>query len=169
MWLTLRVSGCFTGLVLLVAACELAPPEMGLLPEDQAAIEELAETYVEAAMEGDWGRVAALFREDAALLPPEQPAVEGRGNISEALQPPPGVELTIMTLGDMEIEGGPFVAFARGTFVQQFVADTPDGPIQWTEEGSWLSVLRRDTTEPGEGWGILRHIWNSDVASPPID
>jgi hypothetical protein len=39
---------------LFVGGCEIAPPEAALVPEDQAAIERLADEFVEGVLAQDW-------------------------------------------------------------------------------------------------------------------
>jgi ketosteroid isomerase-like protein len=155
-------------LPLLLLGCEVTPPEAAFLPEDRVAIERMAQEFAEGLLAEDWDGVAGLFRIDAVMMPPEGPPVEGRSAIRSALQPgEPGVELTGMSIVTEEVDGGAFIAFARGTYEQQLSASIPDGDVIWTEEGSWLTVLRKDGVEPEHRWGIHRHIWNSDLPAMP--
>ena len=157
-------------LPLVVLGCEVTPPEAAFLPEDRVAIERLAQEFGGGVLAEDWEGVAGLFRTDAVMMPPEGPPVEGRPAIRSALEAgEPGVELTGMSVVTEEVDGGAFIAYARGTYEQHFSASTPDGDVVWTEEGSWLTVLRKDGIEPEHPWGIHRHIWNSDLPAMPSD
>jgi ketosteroid isomerase-like protein len=157
-------------LALILLGCEVTPPEAAFLPEDRVAIERLAQEFAEGLLVEDWDGVAGLFRTDAVMMPPEGPPVEGRLAIRSALEAEvPGVELTGMSVVTEEVDGGAFIAYARGTYEQHFSASIPDGDVVWTEEGSWLTVLRKDGIEPEHAWGIHRHIWNSDLPAMPSE
>ena len=52
-----------------------------------------------------------------------------------------------MSFGTVEVGGGAFIAFARGSVAKHFSGETPEGEVAWSEEGSWLPVLRKDGGE----------------------
>ncbi len=67
-----------------VAAC--AGGAASLSDADIAAIEEGSAAFVAAANADDWGRIAALYTEDAVMMPPNGPAVQGLAAIEAFLR-----------------------------------------------------------------------------------
>ena len=91
------------------------------------------------------------------LLPPNQPAVQGRGDIQawfEALPPASDVNLEWA-----EIEGVGDVAFVRGSFT---LIVTPEGMDAVADTGKFLNVRRR---QADGSWLIHREIFNSNLAA----
>ncbi len=152
-----RMSPVVACVVLLVmAACQPSGPAT-LSQEDIAGIEATTQAWVEAVNAGDWAAVSATYTEDAVRLPPNQPAVQGRGDIQawfEAFPPASDVNLEWA-----EIEGVGDVAFVRGSFT---LIVTPEGMDAVADTGKFLDVLRR---QADGSWLIHRNIFNSNLAA----
>jgi uncharacterized protein (TIGR02246 family) len=149
------------GLVSLV--CSLAgdavaaPPAAGA---DEAAIRAQSKDWEKAFNAGDAKAVAALYAEDALLLPPGSPGARGRAAIQAfftkdlaeakaagvvfALNPKTDVGVS----GDMGWESGTYSATVKGAVV---------------ESGKFLSVSRKKNGK----WLYLRDTWNADAAPAP--
>lgn len=103
---------------------------------------------------GDAAAVAAVYAEDAVVLPPGSEPVEGRAAIQAfwqaAMDADPGVTTDIETV-EADVMGD--VAIERGTYV-----DTgPDGGHR--DHGKFLAIWTRVDGE----WKILRDIFNSSM------
>lgn len=151
--------------LLLLAACEVPPPDLELTPEDREAIEALADAYGELAMAGDWDEWAALFRDDGIYVPRRAPGVEGvegpegLRELADAI-----VSIDHLELRTTEVEGTPQLAHSRGTYRVDGIMRENDEEVALADEGKWLAVVRRD--QDGE-WRFYRLIANSDVARLP--
>ena len=125
---------------------------------DEAAIRAQSTNWAKAYNGGDAKAVAALYADDAILLPPGAPGAKGRDAIlafftkdiagSQAagavfvLSPKTDVGVS----GNMGWESGTYTATMKGAVV---------------EAGKFLSVLRKK----GGRWLYIRDTWNAD--SPP--
>ncbi len=136
-----------------VAAC--AAGAASLSDADIAAIEEGSEAFAAAANADDWGGVAALYTEDAVLMPPNGPAVQGRAAVEAffATFPP----FSGFTLNPVEIDGRGDLAFVRGTFSMTIEME---GMPAVQETGKYIEIRRRQTDG---SWLIATDILNSDT------
>lgn len=143
--------------LLSVIACQ--PSGTSALSEaDVAAIEATSQTWLEAARASDWAAVAATYTADAVLMPPNEPAVEGRSNIQAWFEAyPPTSEIDV---GSVEIEGRGDLAFVRGTFL---VTITPEGMDPITDSGKYFEIRRR---QADGSWLISRDMFSSDLPVP---
>jgi len=124
-----------------------------------AAIEAADAEFVKAFNAGDAAGVAALYTEDAVVMPPGQPAVEGRGAIestmAEMLAAAGGPQLSLTT-DDIELMMSPGVghtAVATGTWTM----NAADG--SHLDHGKAMVVWR----QTDDGWKLSRDMWNSDM------
>lgn len=130
-----------------------------LSDEDVAAIKASTEAYMQAARSEDSAARAALYTEDAVLMPPNQPMVQGRAAIqewSEALPTEMEFNLTVE-----EIDGRGDLAFVRGTYSLAVVPEGAPEPIKDT--GKFIEIRRKQ--EDGS-WLIAVDIFNSDLPLP---
>ena len=147
-------------LALTSTACQPPAQEAGpLSDEDVAAIEASSESFVEAILAGNWAGVAALYTEDAVLMPPNQPAVQGRANIEAWMGAFP--RLTDFSLETVEIDGRGDLAFVRGTASWTMMPEGAPEPIQ--ETAKYVVIRRR---QPDGTWLIAVDIFNSDLPLP---
>ena len=141
------------------AAEEAAAVVTALSDEDVAAIEASVQAYNQAVRSGDWAAVAALYTEDAILMPPNQPIVQGREAILTWMEAfPPLTEFNLVTT---EIDGCGDIAFVRGTLSMTMSPEGAPEPIQDT--GKYIEIRRRQ--EDGS-WLISVDTFNSDLPLP---
>ena len=136
-----------------VAAC--AGGAASLSDADIAANEEVGESWVAAANADDWGGVAALYTEDAVLMPPNGPLVQGRAAIEAflvAFPPASG-----WTLNAVEIDGRGDLAFVRGTFSMMIEME---GMAAVRETGKYIEIRRK---QADGSWLLATDIFNSDT------
>ena len=141
-------------------------------PTDVDALDRLREQLRRAEETGDPSLLAASFADDVIIMPPWNPAVEGRGACLEFASSllaelmnefERRVEITcseLIILGDTAIE--------RGTFAQTLVPRSGDPPID--ERGRYVWIHGRS---PDGEWRVRRIIWNMESSSgdesPPPD
>ena len=138
-----------------ISACQ---PAGELSEMDKAAIMDLADSFDQAVQANDWTAYAALFAEDAVVMPPNQPAVEGREAIEDF-----GSAFTIREFSTptVEIEGRDGLAYMRGTYS---ISATVEGiPEPVTDSGKYVQIWME---QPDGSWKIWRDIWNSDMPVP---
>ncbi len=129
----------------------------GLSEADRTAIRQGDENYVKLANAKDFKGAAALYAEDAIVLPPNQAAVQGRAAIQAALETSPVSNFQLQIL---EIEGRGDLAYERGTY-SETVTTTGAAPIE--DRGKYLTIWRK---QADGSWKMLRDIWNSDLPLP---
>ncbi len=128
---------------------------------DEAAIRAQTTSWEKAYNGGDAKTVAALYADDALLLPPGAPGVRGRAAILEfitkdiasskaagavfAITPNTDVGIS----GDMGWESGTYKVLVKGAAV---------------ETGKFLSVSRKKDGK----WLYIRDTWNADAPSAPL-
>lgn len=139
----------------LVSAC--APPPSTLSEADLAAIRAAGDEFEEAGANNDWAAVAALYTEDAVLMPPNAPAVTGRASIQEVFGQFP--TLTSMELTVDDIQGAGDVAVVRGSY--SLAMDIEGQMVE--DSGKYLEVRRK---QADGSWPITIDTWNSDIPVP---
>jgi uncharacterized protein (TIGR02246 family) len=118
----------------------------------KAEIQRLSDKFSENASKGDADAVAALYAEDAMILPLEAPIVKGRAAIQDFWKPlfEAGLKAKLTTLE----------ATAAGDFVNEigkYTLKHADGSL--VQEGKYIVIWKRS----GKTWQIHRDIWNSDT------
>lgn len=147
-------------LALLVLACQPAPPAApaGLSDEDRATIAAVSSAFVEAANAANWAALGALYTQDASVLPPNAPAVQGREAIQAlfaSFPPISGMELT-----SVEVDGAGDIAYVRGTYR---LTMTPPGAAAIQDSGKFIEIRKRGADN---SWLLYLDIYNSDVPLP---
>ena len=119
----------------------------------RAAIKETNARFAEALNQGDAAAIAALYTEDAIVLPPGQGMVRGRQAIQESM----AVDIEtnalsdlVLTTSDVQVAGN--LAVEVGTYSIQA------GAMQ--DEGKYVVVWKKQ--EDGS-WKLYRDIWNSNL------
>ena len=151
-------------LALAVASTACQPPaqEAGpLSEEDVAAIRAVPEAFAQAVLAGDWGTVAAGYAEDAVLMPPNGPAVEGRAAIRAWWEASSTPNMTQFTLPPTEIDGHGDLAYVRGTYAMTIVPEGAPEPFQGS--GKYVVILQKQSDG---SWLVVVDIWNSDQPLP---
>ena len=122
--------------------------------DDRASIEAMTAEYTRAAQAADAAAISALHADDAALYPPNEPAVRGRA----------AVDAYLATANAEPVEYA---------FVTEDVVVSASGDLAY-EVGSWddggrtskyLTVYRRTP----EGWKIAADTWSADAPPPAAD
>jgi uncharacterized protein (TIGR02246 family) len=141
--------------VTIIAAALLALPATGLAQHDdmKADFEAMAAKWAAAYDSGDGAAVAALYSDDATLLPPNMAPVTGREAISEfwtmATANGGTTELKVKevySMGDMAAEVGTY----SGTN-----ADGSHG-----DHGHYTVIWKKVDGK----WKMYRDMWNSDMS-----
>ena len=149
--------------LLALSGCAAPPPAeppapAGLTDADRAAIEAASLSWADAANAGDCDRLAAGYAEDAILMPPNHPAVEGRAAIREWCVATP--KMTDNVLEVFEIEGSGDLAYVVGRYSTVVHLD---GIGAVPDSGKYMEIRRR--TADGT-WEMTRDMFNSDLPMP---
>jgi ketosteroid isomerase-like protein len=135
---------------------------MSQVDEDARAIRSLAARIATAESSGDAKFLLEAFTDDAVIMPPFLPAVEGPDarallinevltrNAEELVSRELSYEISeLQVLGDW--------AFERGTYLHSFVPKDPTADDENEERGQYLRLYQRSVS--GE-WRVARVIWN---------
>jgi uncharacterized protein (TIGR02246 family) len=133
-----------------LAFCVLAVPA---LAQDKASIEKLNDAFTAAFAKGDAAALAAMYTEDASLLPAGAEMVKGRPGIQgfwgEAVKGLASAKLTTLEVLPL----GPEYAEEIGTYALQTRAQPPQ-----TMTGKYVVIWRK----VGGDWKLATDIWNSN-------
>ena len=127
---------------------------------DEAAIREQTTNWIKAYNGGDAKAVAALYAEDAILLPPGAPGAKGRAAIQEfitkdiAASKAAGAVFNVNPKTDVGVSGD--MGWESGTYTVTVKGAT-------VETGKFLSVSRKKDGK----WLYIRDTWNADAAPAP--
>ena len=128
-------------------------------PAPEAFPQDVADAWVARYAANDAAGVAALYTEDAQLLPPDMEIVSGRAAIQEFVaktNPPGGPEFEIATI-ETRVFGD--YAHRQGSFTVK----GPDGtPI---ETGKFIELWKKVDGK----WLIHRDMWSSNAPPPATD
>lgn len=147
-------------LAIALAACQTPEPvETPATPvqnaadpaADRAEIEALTKTYETADRAGDHAAIAALYADDAVILPGNKPSARGRAAFADyfANNDAEPEDITFTTQDVVVAESGD-LAYEVGTIA---------GP-GWA--GKYLTVYRRAAA----GWEIVADSWSGDAPPP---
>jgi uncharacterized protein (TIGR02246 family) len=117
-----------------------------------AAITAQSQAFNEGWNSGDWAAVAALYADDAVVMPPGSEAVTGRAAIEEMFATVGegwGLELTTMEV---------FAVEGAALEVGSWVMTGPDG--SHADHGNYMAAW----TWTEDGWKMARDMWNSNMA-----
>jgi ketosteroid isomerase-like protein len=128
----------------------------GLSEAEMAAIRQTNESFAKSANERAWADLAALYAEDAVLLPQNGEAVNGRAAIQEWFSAFPS--FTDFKVETLEIEGRGDLAYVRGAYSMSMAPEEGGEPV--ADRGKYIEIHRR---QPNGGWKISRDIYNSDM------
>ena len=129
-----------------------------LAADDAARIRAGTESWVKSFNSGNASAVAALYSDDAVLMPPGAPPARGAAAIKEAIgkeiagAKKGGVTFTIGTHDEVGVNGD--MAWHSGGY---FVMDKAGKVV---EAGKFLEAWERK----GGKWRIVRDMWNSNGA-----
>ncbi len=133
-----------------------------LTAADQTAIRQAVDAQVRAANARDWAGWAAVYAQDAILLPPNGPLVQGRPAIQAwlAMLPP----TSDFRFQDAEIDGRADLAYVRGTYSLMIALPGAAAPVK--EQGKALQIYRK---EADGAWKLFRDSFSPDTPlfTPP--
>jgi ketosteroid isomerase-like protein len=139
-------------------ACQ-SRTNVGLTASDEAALREALVTEMKAANAADAAQWASVYAQDAIVLRPHAPAVQGREAIQQWLATLPPIS-NAKGQG-LEIAGYGDLAYFRGTYTMTF--SIPGVPVPIEEQGKFLQIYRKQS----DGlWKMTREIYNSDLPLP---
>lgn len=151
--------------VMILSSCTGTPDNASkpTAAADTAAIRAALDEYVSAWKASDAGRIAALYSDDAVILPGDHAAESGRPAIKKFNQDffegyTPG---TFDISGqDREIEIMGDWAYDRGSYTFSAVSKQKGGP-PLSDKGKYIVIMKRQTDG---SWKWFRDIDNSDGA-----
>ncbi|MDJ0948261.1 MAG: SgcJ/EcaC family oxidoreductase [Alphaproteobacteria bacterium] len=123
----------------------------------RSAIEVVGAAFCELYNSGNAAGLAGLYTEDAALMPPDAPRLEGREAIQQYWQGLIDAGVGDVSLNTFEVEEAGDSAVEMGALT----ATVPgEGDVRVTVAGKYVVLWRHD----GDGsWRLHRDIWNFDA------
>jgi len=131
------------------------PATTTLSTNDTAMIRESSETFGRLFLSQDFDALAGLYNAEAALLPPHQPAVQGRAQIKAWLKAFPKVRR--FKLDILEIDGREDLAYVRGAYSMTIEPEGAPGLVD--DAGKYVEIRKKQSDG---SWGIAVDIFNSD-------
>ncbi|MDZ4675171.1 MAG: DUF4440 domain-containing protein [Gemmatimonadota bacterium] len=148
---------------LLLAAC--APVGTTVTEADLAAISANRVAYAEAVRANNHDVVAAMYAENAVVMPANEPMLRGRMAYRESLNN--GIDIADFNMSGEEMTAlGGDAVLVTGRFA--ITLRPPGAELAISDQGKYLEVWVRDAT----GWKLGWDIWNSNLplaepAAPP--
>ena len=129
---------------------------MSLSDQDIRNIQAISDKFMDVFKDGAYNEVDTLYTEDAVVMPPDQGAVTGRGEIRTFMESfPPMVEFKNV-VDEISGEGG--MAYVRGHF-RMVMAPEPGGePV--VSEGKYLEIRKK---QPDGSWPVTHDIFTPGV------
>jgi ketosteroid isomerase-like protein len=136
-----------------LAACTQTPAT----PADPAAIvAERNAAFMAAVAAGDGASVGASYAEDAVLMPPGAPAVEGREAIGQFWQGGIGAGIA-----RVELAPGEVIATNAAPLLERSTARWFDAAGDVIEQGKYVVIWRQVDGQGYMAWDI----WNGDASA----
>jgi uncharacterized protein (TIGR02246 family) len=125
----------------------------------QQVVGDTNKRWMAAARAGDAAALAALYTEDAILLPPGVEPLHGRTAIEAFFKA--GIEMGIRdaTLETVEEEYFGDVAHEVGAYTMEIA---PAGGQAMTDKGAYVVIWKREA----DGWKLRVDIWRSNAPAP---
>lgn len=153
----MRIVGMWVLIAVALMGCSGRGGVTAFSDADRAAIEKSMVSDAMAALAAkDFESYANLFTEDAALLPPNAPTLNGRAAMVTWLRgfPP----YNDFKLGLTTIQGSGDAAYVQGTC--SMTLTPPGAPAPVADHGKWLVGARK---QPDGSWRGAVVIFNSDL------
>lgn len=154
---------CLISVALLAATCQAAA-NAPAPAEDEAAIKSLFDKHSTAFNDGDAAAVAALFTDDAEMIPPDRSPLAGTDMIHWGLNIAFDLFKAKITGSSLEVEIAGDWAFTRRAYTMTLTATTSGEEMEIT--ANWLEILKR---QPDGSWKISLEMVNSDQPLPDAD
>ncbi len=124
------------------------------------AIEDAEATFTAAFNRGDAAGVAALYTENATLLPPNSEMIQGRQGIQDFWNGGLQMGLKDVTLTTVDVGGNGDTAYSTGKYTLNI---QPEGQEGMSDSGKYVVIWKRlaDGT-----WKYHVDIWNSSLPMP---
>jgi uncharacterized protein (TIGR02246 family) len=136
--------------ILVMVAVILTGP---CLAQDKSTIQALEDQLSKALSSGDGKAAAAIYTEDATLLPPGEPSVSGRAAIEAYwTKSSAGIAELKLTTGEVQPMGSDYVR-EIGTYAGKTKGDAPQA-----FSGKYVLIF----TKTPNTWLATTDIWNSD-------
>jgi len=145
----------------LAAACTKTVPDTR--DADIKAVKGVEAAWVEDIATKDVDKFASYYSEDASVLMPNAPIINGKENIKAALKPmlaDPNFALTFQSTRAEASKGGDFV-YTVGTY--SMTMSRPKGKAAVTDKGKYLTVFKK---QPDGSWKAAADMMNSDMPAP---
>jgi len=130
-----------------------------LTANDETAVRQAVDVEMKAANAADAAGWASVYAQDAIVLRPNGPAVQGREAIQQWLATLPPISNA--KGNGVEIVGYGDLAYLRGTYSMTFSIPSLPAPID--EQGKFLQIYRKQSDG---SWKMTREIYNSDLPLP---
>lgn len=118
---------------------------------------DMAHEYAKFQNERDINKLLNFYADNARLLPPYRPMVEGKVAIRQALeQNVKEFEPRNLTIETTAVEVHEDLAFSYGTFAVNVALP---GGKRMDDRGKWVTIVRH----MGGDWRIVCHIYNDDL------
>ncbi len=126
-----------------------------------SAFAKLNADWAAAANAKESAKIAALYTEDAVLMPPNEAIVRGRANIQAFWQGMLDQGARDVSLASLGSASSGAVGYDAGTY--EFTMQ-PAGGQPTREKGKYLTALKRGADGK---WRLAYDIFNSDLPCPP--
>ncbi len=136
-------------------------PPVDISDADKAAIQAADQAFEAAVKAGNTDGIAAIYMEDATLLPPNLPAQKGRNAIRDSWGGLLKDYAVQIESGSDALEGRGDLAYQVGHFRLRGTPKTKGGH-PFTDEGKFLEVLKK---QPDGSWKYVADMYSSNL--PP--
>jgi ketosteroid isomerase-like protein len=150
--------------VVSLAAVSAACQQAALSDQDKAAIQKSHDEFAKmvAAEKADpAGLVAMFYADDARVLPPNMPAMEGKDAIVRGFTAMG--QAKSFKFGPLTTTGAGSQAVVDGSY--EWVGAVPTTGESMTEKGKFVAVFQK---QPDGTWKCARDMWSSDAPQPGL-
>jgi uncharacterized protein (TIGR02246 family) len=128
------------------------------MAQGRAEVDEVNRRFMDAFERGDAASVAALYAEDAVVLPPDAPMISGRAPIEEFWRGLMGAGARGVNLETLRLAGSRDVLHEVG---RATITIQPEGGEMSTQAVKYVVVWERD---PAGGLTLAVDMWNGESA-----
>jgi uncharacterized protein (TIGR02246 family) len=140
-----------------IGLAQFASAQTPMTGKTDPALTKLAKAWEAAFNAKEIAKVAAMYTDDAVVMPPNHEAVRGRANIEAFFKEMEGANFT---LTPFESATSGSTAYEAGTYQMSM---TPKTGQPTTDKGKYVVVLKRGSD--GQ-WRLAFDIFNSDMPLP---